>query len=245
MLIAWGLKRHYADARADDLWWILSPTARLVGVMTGATVHAAVREGYFSRERLFLIEKSCAGINFMIAAFGMLVFALFHRVSSATSAARVGCEPGGQLCGGSDGQRCADRDRDVARRSSCCAPGVQRRRCPPVRRHRRVFRQPGAAYELVRRLDCQVAAGFRHELASETRSRVPSHGSAASFYYAVTVALPLANGAAQSGAAFTEHALVVLLVPLVVIVFACAVHTICVWGGSGPLSGLAGRVGVC
>jgi hypothetical protein len=51
-------------------------------------------------------------------------------------------------------------------------------------------------------------------------------------YYAITIALPLANGAAQSGAAFTEHALVVLLVPLVVIVFACAVHTIArgFWG---------------
>ena len=51
-------------------------------------------------------------------------------------------------------------------------------------------------------------------------------------YYAVTIALPLANGAAQSGAAFTEHALVVLFVPLVVIVFACAVHTIArgIWG---------------
>ena len=45
-------------------------------------------------------------------------------------------------------------------------------------------------------------------------------------YYAVTIALPLANGAAQSGASFTEHALVVLLVPLVVIVVACTVHTI-------------------
>jgi hypothetical protein len=45
-------------------------------------------------------------------------------------------------------------------------------------------------------------------------------------YYAVTVALPLANGAAQSGAVFTEHALVVLIVPPIVIVFACAVHTI-------------------
>jgi hypothetical protein len=40
-------------------------------------------------------------------------------------------------------------------------------------------------------------------------------------YYAVTLALPLANGAALSGAAFTEHALVVLAVP-VVIVLACA-----------------------
>ena len=33
VLIAWGLKRHYATAGADDLWWILSPVARLVGVM--------------------------------------------------------------------------------------------------------------------------------------------------------------------------------------------------------------------
>ena len=79
VLIAWGLKRHYADARADDLLWILSPTARLVGATTGATFVMQPGEGYFSRERLFLIEKSCAGINFMIAAFAMLVFALVHR----------------------------------------------------------------------------------------------------------------------------------------------------------------------
>ena len=42
-------------------------------------------------------------------------------------------------------------------------------------------------------------------------------------YYAVTLALPLANGAAQSGTAFVEHALVVLVVPALVIVLACAV----------------------
>jgi hypothetical protein len=45
-------------------------------------------------------------------------------------------------------------------------------------------------------------------------------------YYAVTLALPLANGAAQSGTAFVEHALVVLVVPPLLIVLACAVHTI-------------------
>ena len=44
-------------------------------------------------------------------------------------------------------------------------------------------------------------------------------------YYAITLAVPLANGAAQSGA-FVEHALVVLVVPPVAIVLACAVHTI-------------------
>jgi len=89
LLIAWGLKRHYAAARADDLWWILSPVARLVGLMTRTRFAFQPGEGYFSRDRLFLIEKSCAGINFMIAAFGMLMLALLHRVESRFSAARI------------------------------------------------------------------------------------------------------------------------------------------------------------
>jgi hypothetical protein len=38
------------------------------------------------------------------------------------------------------------------------------------------------------------------------------------WYYAVTLALPLANGAGQAGAVFVEHALVVLVFPLVLIV---------------------------
>jgi hypothetical protein len=44
-------------------------------------------------------------------------------------------------------------------------------------------------------------------------------------YYAVTLAVPLANGAALSRA-FVEHSLVVLVVPPVVIVLACAIHMI-------------------
>lgn len=89
ILIAWSLKRHYADARADDLRWILSPTAHLVGAATGATFVMQPGEGYFARERMFLIEKSCAGINFMTAAFIMLAAALAHRAGSAAAVARV------------------------------------------------------------------------------------------------------------------------------------------------------------
>ena len=88
-LIAWALKRHYADARADDLWWILTPTAQLAGVITATPFEMQPGEGYLSRDRLFLIEKSCAGVNFIIAAFGMLMFTLFHRVASPLSAARL------------------------------------------------------------------------------------------------------------------------------------------------------------
>jgi exosortase K len=89
VVIAWALKRHYADARADDLMWILTPTARLVGAMTGSSFTLQPGEGYFSADRLFLIEKSCAGVNFMLAAFGMLVFTLFHRVRTVVSAGSV------------------------------------------------------------------------------------------------------------------------------------------------------------
>jgi exosortase K len=84
-LAAWGMKRHYADAGADDLWWILSPTAQVVGTVTNTAFVAVPAEGYVSYERLVVIEKSCAGINFLVAAFGMLTIALLHRVRSASS----------------------------------------------------------------------------------------------------------------------------------------------------------------
>jgi exosortase K len=89
LLVAWALKRHYADARVDDLLWILTPTTRIVGVVTGAAFTLQPGEGYFSRDHMFLIEKSCAGVNFMIAAFAMLVLALLHRVGSVISVARM------------------------------------------------------------------------------------------------------------------------------------------------------------
>lgn len=44
-------------------------------------------------------------------------------------------------------------------------------------------------------------------------------------YYAVTLGLPLANGAAQSGAAFVNHAVFVLVVPPILIVLLCAIQT--------------------
>jgi len=89
LLVMWGMKRHYADARADDLWWILSPTARVVGAVTGSAFAMGPGQGFLSRDRLFLIEKSCAGINFIIAAFGMLTFASRRHIGSCISGARV------------------------------------------------------------------------------------------------------------------------------------------------------------
>jgi len=44
-------------------------------------------------------------------------------------------------------------------------------------------------------------------------------------YYAVTIAIPLANGAAESGATFWQHTLVVLVVPPVIVVLVCLART--------------------
>ena len=46
------------------------------------------------------------------------------------------------------------------------------------------------------------------------------------WYYAVTLALPVANGAAHAGAAFVEHALVVLVFPPVLVALVGVVHGI-------------------
>ena len=93
LLIAWGLKRQYSEARADDLFWILTPTARVVGVVSGATFRWVPGEGYFAGEQLFLIGKACAGVNFLIAAFVVLVSAFVPDVRSLRAACAVlgGC----------------------------------------------------------------------------------------------------------------------------------------------------------
>jgi exosortase K len=88
-LVIWGMKRHYSGARADDLWWILTPTTRVVSAITGTAFVAVPSEGHVSYERLFVIEKSCAGINFQVAAFGMLVIALLYRARSRLSGLSV------------------------------------------------------------------------------------------------------------------------------------------------------------
>ena len=87
-LIMWTLKRDYADTPVDRLGWILGPTARVVTVLTGTVFERKGGEGYFSSERMFVIEKACAGINFMIAAFGMVAYVLGRRAASVAS---IGC----------------------------------------------------------------------------------------------------------------------------------------------------------
>jgi hypothetical protein len=67
----------------------------------------------------------------------------------------------------------------------------------------------GAMRTITRAIGPAVARTFRH-------AALPL-----AWYYAVTLALPIANGAARGGMAFVEHGAVVLALPIV-IVLACA-----------------------
>lgn len=85
---AYGLKRFYSTASADDLRWILAPTTWLVEVVGG---HRFDRTGagYRSGELRFLIAPACAGVNFLLAAFGALVLGFVRPARPALQNALV------------------------------------------------------------------------------------------------------------------------------------------------------------
>src|SRR6266511_427468 len=58
LVAAFALKLHYSTASADQLRWILAPTAALVELVSGATFEFESHAGYISRERGFLIANS-------------------------------------------------------------------------------------------------------------------------------------------------------------------------------------------
>ena len=63
-----ALKHHYSVASPGQLDWILAPTTFAVETVTGADFVREAGTGWLSRERMFVIAKSCAGVNFLIVA---------------------------------------------------------------------------------------------------------------------------------------------------------------------------------
>lgn len=213
-LVAYALKRHYADATTDALSWILTPSAHLVSLVTGVVFTAVPGEGYFSAERMFLIEKACAGVNFMIAAFALVAFALLHRVPSSRSGGRVlFCGHGATIVGLSLlvsylAALVVNSVRIViamwlaahpTQWSSLSAADIHRLEGIIV-----YFGGLWLLYALVQWID-RGGLAFRYALPLGC-------------YYVVTLAVPLANGV-QAGRAFFAHAMVVLLVPPLLILF--------------------------
>jgi exosortase K len=73
------LKRHYSLATAEQLDWILMPTATLVSWFTSAHLVPEIGVGHVDFARGIIVAPACAGVNFMIMAFGLTAFyGLYH-----------------------------------------------------------------------------------------------------------------------------------------------------------------------
>jgi exosortase K len=211
-LVSYGLKRHYADASTDALAWMLTPTSHLVALFTGVVFTPVPGEGYFSAERMFLIEKACAGINFMIAAFAMVALALLHRARSFRHGAAI---IGVSLAASYLAAVVINTTRIVIAMwlathpvviGSLTAADIHRLEGITV-----YFGGLWLLYGLVQWID-RGGAAFKYALP-------------VACYYLVTLGLPLVN-AGRASDAFVAHAAFVLLVPPVLILLVSAARRV-------------------
>jgi exosortase K len=74
------LKRHYSLATATQLDWILAPTAKLVSWFTSAHLVTEFGVGHVDFAKGIIVAPACAGVNFMIMAFGLTAFYGLHHI---------------------------------------------------------------------------------------------------------------------------------------------------------------------
>lgn len=84
-------KQYFRSATADDLRWLLAPTAKCTSVLTGTHFSYLAGAGYADRAVNFLIAPVCAGLHFLLAAMMVLVLAWLGGMTSwRAMAQRVG-----------------------------------------------------------------------------------------------------------------------------------------------------------
>jgi exosortase K len=212
LLCAGALKLHYSTANPNQLRWILAPTTLLVELISGARFQFESYAGYINGEHNYLIAASCAGVNFLLTAFLMLTAGKLWRSRSQTISWIF--IPTAGL---------------VAYLVTLLANTV---RISTSLQLRGVSSSLMNAEQLHRFEGIFIYFGFLLLLFifSEKLMAMREPGPVADknlwrkslfpllVYYATTLGLPLANGAYRGGAAFWEHSIYVLLVPLLFVV---------------------------
>jgi exosortase K len=216
LVCAFTLKLYYSAASANQLRWILAPTAALVELGSGASFEFESHAGYLSSDRSFLIASSCAGVNFLITAFLMLSMRRLLRDRSKKIA--WGFIPTTLM---------------IAYLVTIVANTA---RITIALRLQKMPAEGGwlSPDQLHRLEGIFVYFGFLLLLfvISEKMESEKTSGLLRQFffplvvYYSTMLGIPLANGAWRQGADFWEHSLFVLLVPLLVIlpVVACRLY---------------------
>jgi exosortase K len=210
LLCAAAVKLHYSTAGADELRWILAPTAAAVGLVSGARFEFEPHSGYINGERSFVIAASCAGVNFLLTSFLML--SLRRLWGNRSREMPWGFIP----CAALVAYMVTLAANTVRISASLSTRGLSSGggwlSAGQLHRLEGVFIYFGFLLLLFAAAE-RVSPGGR-----------PSAGQTAGLcgrplfpllvYYATTLGVPLLGGAYRRGADFWEHALFVLLIPL-------------------------------
>ena len=220
VLAMWGLKRHYAMAEVGELRWILKPVASLSALTSGVGFEWETGSGYLSRERLFVIAKPCAGVNFMLATLAMVGFLLSKRTDSWRGSVRLFVLTLGLAYGATV---LANAVRITVALWLAAHPFVSDF-WTPARVHRVegigvYFGMLIALHALVHRAAEMGAVQRGAMWESLRRARLPLGA-----YYLATIAIPLANGSGNTGRAFLEHMTFVVLAPPTLVVLVALAH---------------------
>jgi exosortase K len=201
MLAAYGLKLSYSRAAAEDLAWILGPTARAVGWLRGETLTLSPG-GWMPPDGSYVIAPACAGVNFMILVLTVSVLGFAHRLRS----------PGQRLCwwlGSLSGAYLVT----IAVNTLRILAAVELYRIGPViwltreQEHRLLgtLLYLGTLWGVFCLLDRLTVSGTRSKLAF----------LAPGAYLGMTVVVPLLNG--HTGGRYAEHVMMVSLVTLALV----------------------------
>ena len=204
-LCALALKSYYSTATADDLRWILAPTTTLVELLSGKSFAFESHAGYMSSDRTFVIAVPCAGVNFMITAFLMLALRRLWRERFQAP-----------------GWRFIPLSAIFAYLGTLIANATRIWLALELRA--RSVEITGLTNNQMHRLEgIVVYFGFLLLIFLLTEQFEPAQPARLArvlpfplvIYYAMTLGVPLLNGSLRSGNAFREHAVFVLLLPLV------------------------------
>ena len=228
LLCALAIKFFYSTASADQLRWILAPTTFLVELVSGIPFEFESHAGYTTGDRSFVIAASCAGVNFLITSFLMLALTKLWRGRSENPTRGLNwrfipisaaCAYLATLVANTVRISTALRLRRMPLEIGWMGPGQ-------LHRFEGIFIYFGfllLMFMVSERMNDRIESGQSLNVESPIR---PARRSAKfrraffplAIYYATTLGLPLANGAYRQGADFWEHALFVLLTPLLLLV---------------------------
>jgi exosortase K len=227
LLCALAIKFFYSTASPDELRWILAPTTFLVELVSGIPFEFESYAGYTTADRSFVIAASCAGVNFLITSFLMLSLTKLWRGRSQNPSPGPGWKfiPVAAVFAYLATLVANTVRISTALRLHRMPLGISWLGAGQLHRLEGIFTYFGfllLMFMISERMNDGIDGG--RSLNGESPSRAPRRYAQLrraffplAIYYATTLGLPLANGAYRQGADFWEHALFVLLTPLLLI----------------------------